>query len=778
MTDLYTEAVRDAQKLREIAENDAKNRLVEQLTPYIKKVIAKEVAGSSDFFFEQEDELEQDETQQQPGQQQQVPADPQGMGEPMATTEPANTVDPTQTLSPDLGNQPAQPVQQAPVPSPEGADEVDATMPDEDGKIVVDFDDLFVDADEDKVTITPDQPEQPGTVAPVEPTTDQAAAAPQADATAQQPEQGQEGEIDLLAGTEEEEEGPTPPLSAEGVSFKEYNRVLSNISERIDRAYFTGRVTDISKGALKQRLFDLLEALDNMRDRGVISGKQARLNENKLEFLFLKLKEARLSNSYKKEDQDKGTDMTSLKEFAAKLFEEDENLAQDSVSADETGLATDEEYSKHAADVSGVDPKLGGPEDVEATQDGSKLSEEMKGGTAGSVDADSVSGDVESDKPWDEGEPVIDEEEQDETVNRSMNENAPEANTDAHDDVVEGAGGFGDTNEEPVSEFEVDDEELAEAVRSIRKENIKRKLEALREASDGKEEESWEDGEPEGGEDGSLDNLKEGMYEMDDDFVDEEEMDEGDLVLSVDLPQEVEEELAALGIDDLDVDVDLNVSDVEDEEDEAEGFEDDDEEEIEVVDDEEGSEEEDVLLTDREDPSVTDRGAVEDDVGPLDDPDYGPRNESKARHLVRKNKILERKLAKAAKLIEAKNRKLDNLNKQLVETNLFTSKAVYYSQFLQRALTEKALSKKALKQIVEHLDRGKSVAETKAIYTKIRRKLDEHANASRKLGGSSSKVTRPGSANLTEAAQPQVGQDSSAQSPNRWQVLAGIKKTD
>jgi len=753
MTDLFTEAVRDAEKLKEIAEADAKKALIEELTPYIKKVIAKEAMGSSDFFFEQEDEEEVSP---------QLPPDPQGMGGTQPTTAPAGTTDPTQTVAGELGDQTVD----APVPAPGGEDLVGASMPDEDGKIVVDFEDLFVDADSDQVTITPGEaPLQaagaPAGAQPTQPTEPAAVPAPE---TA-----GPAAPVQPAAGEPTEEEEEVAPLPTEAVSYKEYNRVLSNISERIDRAYFSGRVSDITRSSLKKRLFDLVEALDGMRDRGLITNKQARLNENKLEFLFLKLKEAGLDNSYLKKEQGKGTDMTSLKEFAAKLFEEDENLAKDSAHTGESGLKVDDEYSRHAADVSGVDPHLGGPEDVEVAQEG-KLAEEMKGGTAGSVDADAISGDVH-DRPWDEAEPVVDEEDQDQTVTRSMNENSADANTDANDDVAEGAAGFGDTNEEPVAEFEVDDAELAEAVRAIRKENIKRKLDALREASDGKEAESWEDAEPEGGDDGSHENLedrkhksnlkmKESMYEMD--MMEDDDLgvdDAADLVLSVDLPPEVEEELAALGVDDLDVDVDLNV-----------GAED---EEVEIVDDED--DEMDVDLGG----DVDDMESAEEDMVLADEMEEAMHMESrKFKHLARKNRLLEKKLAKAVKLLEARGKQVEGLNRQLAETNLFTSKTVYYSKFLQRALSEKALTKKALQQIVEHLDKGASVAETKAIYTKIKRRLDEHASASRKLGGSSSKVTKPGSANLTEAAQPQAGHDSNGQSANRWQVLAGIKKVD
>lgn len=768
MTDLFTEALKDAEKLREIAEQDAKNRLIEKLTPYIKRVIAKEVAGSTDFFFEQDEEPELVPP----------PSDPQGMGGPMATTAPANTTDPTQVADVGLADQPMA----APIPGPEGGELVGASMPDQEGKIVVDFDDLFVDAGTDQVTITP------GT-APVQPTG--AMASPEA--TAAPAALGAEAvpapETAVPAGaapapvapTGEEEE--VPPLPAEAVSYKEYNRVLSYISERIDKAYFVGNISDISRNSIKQRLFDLMEALDGMRNKGLITSKQARLNENRLEFLFLKLKEAGLDNSYLKKEQGKGTDMTSLREFAAKLFEEDENLAKDSVSTGETGVKVDDEYSRHAADVSGVDPKLGGRKDLKAAQEDKLVAEEMKGGTAGSVNADSISGDVHE-LPWNEGEPVVAEEDQDKTVTKSMKEaSGPDAKPGAHKEVSSAAMGFGDTTEEPCAEFEVDDAELAEAVRSIRKENIKKKLDALREASDGKDTKSWEDGEPEGGEDESHDNLKdkknegsklkkpkvkkEGMYEMDMDMdadVGGEEAVAGDLVLSIDLPPEVEEELAALGVDDLDVDVALNVG----------GAGDEGDEEVELVDDEDmggeegASAEEDMVLADDAD----DMGDMEEMAMPEG------MMESKSGHLARKTKLLEKKLSQALRMLEEKEKQVEGLNKQLAETNLFTSKAVYYSKFLQRALSEKALTKKSLQQIVEHLDKGTTVAETKAIYTKIKRRLDEHATASRKLGGSSSKVTKPGSASLTEGAQPQTGHESEGPTPNRWQVLAGIKKVD
>lgn len=740
MSDLFSEALKDSQKLREIAEQDAKNAIVEAITPYIREMIAKEVANPTDFFFEQDEEPE---TLEQPV------ADVQGMGGATPTVQPATTVDPTtaNNLGPDLGNTATAPL------TPEGEKVVNATMPDEDGKITVDFQDLFID--DGKLTLAKDQLSK---LAPVQAKGEEMALEPTVEPgmapTAAQP---------AVAAPETAAPDASLQLPTESLSYKEYGIAFSNIAERIDRAFFAGKITDVGRETLKQRIFDLLEAVDLMKEKGLITAKQARLQENKLEFLFIKLKEAGLRNSYSmKNNEDKDTTMKSLKEFAAKLFEEEQNLAQDSASTGETGNKVDDAASKHAADVSGVDPKLGGRKDIEVA--GKSLTE-----------GDALPGSDDPDEePWEKGEPVVAEEDQAGSMNEAS---GPDAKPGAHKEVSPAAMGFGDTDEEPETaglaaesvEYEIDSDELAEAIRDIRKEGIRDKMRKLAEASDGKDAESWEDAEPEGGKDESQKNLKEGTMDetcMEDvdgmpaaDDEDEGLVDDGgvaDLVLSIDLPPEVEEELAQLGLtdDDLDVDVELNVGDLDGMDDDAE---------VEIVDDDEdmngpGSEEQDMLMADEMAEGMM---------------------EGKKNHMDRKHKLLEKKLLRAAKLLEEKNKELTELKKQLVETNLFTAKAVYYSKFLQRALTEKALTKKALQQIVEHLDKGKTVAETKAIYKKIETKLNEHVTASRKLDGSSSKVTKPGSANLTEGVAPQAGHEIlDGQTSDRWKQLAGIRRAE
>lgn len=742
MSDLFSEALKDSQKLREIAEQDAKNAIVEAITPYIREMIAKEVANPTDFFFEQDEEPEQ------------PVADVQGMGGATPTVQPATTVDTTtaDNLGTGLDNAATAPL------TPEGEKVINASMPDEEGKITVDFKDLFID--DGSLTLGK---EHLAKLAPVQAKGEEIppVAAPVAAPTASQPAVAPE-----TVSPEASLELPT-----ESLSYKDYGVAFGNIAERVDRAFFTGKITDVGRETLKQRIFDLLEAVDLMKEKGLISAKQARLQENKLEFLFIKLKEAGLRNSYSmKNNEDKDNTMKSLKEFAAKLFEEEQNLAQDSASVGETGLKVDDEASKHAANVSGIDPKLGSRKDV---------------GVAGKslAESDALPGSDDPDEePWERGEPAVTEENQDKAATRSMKEaSGPDAKPGAHKEVSPAAMGFGDTDEEPETaglaaeavEYEIDANELAEAIRDIRKESIRNKMRKLSEASDGKDSESWEDAEPEGGKDESHKNLKEGSLDeymedaMGESMVeDSHELDAdmagddagmADLVLSIDLPPEIEEELAQLGLSDEDVDVDVqvNVGDLEDMDDDAE---------VEIVDDEEedmagpGSEEQDMLMADEMAESMM---------------------EGKKNHMDRKHKLLEAKLLRAEKLLKEKNKEVTELKKQLAETNLFTAKAVYYSKFLQRALTEKALTKKALQQIVEHLDKGKSVAETKAIYKKIESKLNEHITASRKLDGSSSKVTKPGSANLTEGVAPQAGHNNlDGQTSDRWKQLAGISRKE
>lgn len=687
MSDLYKEALLDAKRLKEVAEIDAKNRIMERISPVVKEMISKEIRKglvTENFFTEQEEE----ETApgmpgiEEVGETEEVPTATVDDGD-----EPDTTVDPSQELPADLGNQPAS-ASDAPI-TVAGSDLMQMTVPDEEGKITVDFNDLFVGGgDEEEVVDNAATEEAPVT------TDDTSSVAPEVeDATTM-------------------EDDSMMPSVTEAIQFNKFRKGLLETSHKIDMVYFRKRpVSSIAEQALKNNLFSLMEQLDSLSDRGILSKKETKNNENKLDFLFSKLKEATSNNSYMK-TQEENNDMASLKEFAARLFEEDE-------------------MADHAKEQSGVSPELGGePEDLD-------FSDECV------TDAKPVN------SHWADAEP--------------LSENSAAANSDANDDIALGSAGFGDTDEEPSVEFEIDERELMEAIRKIRKEN---------------KEKSWEDGKPEGGKEPALCHLDEQLdaleselddsidsYESDLDDVDglgdvdgdvEDlgavsvgDMDGADLTLSIDLPDELEALLADFDQDDFDVDV--AVAGAEDSDDDADDSDDSDEEdedeEIEV-----GGEEEELLLDDGDDVVVSES--------------------RKVRALRKQLKVYEARLARARRLLEAKNKEAKVLETQLLETNLFTAKTVYLNKFLMR----EGLSKATQRSIVEFLDKAKTIAEAKAVYGKIKNRLNESKSTSRKLVGSSSKVATPGSVKLHENSQKQAASGQNGVfNTARWKELAKIK---
>jgi hypothetical protein len=786
-SNLFAEALADAKQLRELATEQAKERLMRELAPQIRRMIAEE--SRDEFFVEQDEEQEE-------------VAPP---GAPVAPTGQAAA--PT---SPDLGDQ----ATEAPVQAPEEESTLSATMPDEEGKITVDFTDLFVD--DGSVTLDLSQlPPVPGAVETQPP-------APAPEPAFQGPE--------FTPGPEEEEEEEEPapvgpPVSGESLSYPEWQAVYAETAHRVDRLLFSStKPTKLTLETIKHRLMDLLESVDLLRNSGGMTTRLAKKHELQLEFLFLKLKEARMHNSYPRKDGDDS--MKSLKEYAAMLFEEEENLAQDSVSTGDTGLAVDGEASEHAEKVSGVQP-------------GVDLTEDTGGaGVAGSVDEPPISEEMPGEVPWEDGQEPLAE--------ASTEDGADEAG--ANENVAKGAAGFGDTTETPEARpfeeslvFEVSDAELIEAIRSVRKEAIKKKIRKLRESdlqTDVEEDSSWEEGEPEGGSDPSHEKLEEQakrrrrrakLKEMDmkraplhedtgddsdDDVLMVDDEDLADLVVSIDLPPEVEAELASMGEEEVEVDVAVGAAGGE----ESEGDEADDLLDLGGLGDEDGSSEvEDVLDVDDLDmiedaEAEAEEGSEEEDMMLSDDSMYESiRRRHRARQKERADKSSGRTQARM-RMLEARSLRLRRhvaklqgqlkrkpagvpskavvtenarLKRELADTNLFTARVVYYSKFLQRALSEAALTKKALQQIAEHLDRGKTVAETKAIYKKISQRLNEHLAASQKLGGSSSSATKSGSATLTEGRQDQQVQVPTSQvlgsdlsgvvlDTSRWQKIAGI----
>jgi hypothetical protein len=140
------------------------------------------------------------------------------------------------------------------------------------------------------------------------------------------------------------------------------------------------------------------------------------------------------------------------------------------------------------------------------------------------------------------------------------------------------------------------------------------------------------------------------------------------------------------------------------------------------------------------------------------------KNEAAVRKVVKKNRILESKLAQHKKAIR-------KMKGQLSEMNLFNAKLLYANKLMQN----RDLSIKQQRKIVESLDNAKTLNEAKILFeglttslssSKSRKSGNLAEGSNRRLIGSSSRSTSSAqSSNLNESV-----------ALNRWATLAGIKK--
>jgi hypothetical protein len=705
MTDLYKDAIAEAKKLREVAVDEAKSKIIEAIAPYVQNMITQETNKLSGLLFEEEDM----------SGMQNVPNN-------SANEAPVATVD---------------------------AGPVSLPLPDEDGKIVLDFDQLF-SASADGDTVEPVGLDQVAPAQAMPPEPSEPAPIGAAEDMVSEPTDSASDAVASTPTSPEDENAPT--LTESVMSYDKFVQTMSEINFKIDYALHRGnRINDIVQESMKNKLFSLLENLDKLHETGKVSPKMAKINEKRLEFLFLKLKEAGLNNSYNQAKDKENAMSKSLKEFAASLFESEdqESLAMDSASTGKTGVPVDHEMTDHAMDQSGISSEV---DDLFA--EGLEASETVStagAGTAGSVDADELLGlDIEE-MPHEEGEPLAEEVE------------------------AEGHAGFGDTDEDPVAApemfFEVDEEELKEAVRAIRKENFIKKARAIKEAKLKKEmkDKGWEEGKPPK-DDASKAVLKKEVKKTMPKTKKRTVREDVELVLGLDLPDEVEDLL-----DPEDMEVDVEVRHEDEEEHDLEMSDDDDDLEM------SGDDDDSLLLVDDEDEaedmdsedemSMGDEGVSDEEAKALME---STRRAHKAnRRLFETAKAAKREVATFKQLAESRKKNLIGLKKELAETNLFLSKLLYLNKFLQM----EGLSRKQKQHIVEHLDKAKTIAEAKEVYGKIKNKLNE-ATTSGKPTGSSSKAVGTGSARLTESVN---GTNGSGVDPvvgtfDRWQTLAQIKK--
>ena len=550
------------------------------------------------------------------------------------------------------------------------------------------------------------------------------------------------------------------------------------VAEKIDYLYFRGSVPMLVKESLKSKLFTLCEKLDEMVNEDIISSKKARLAENKLEFLFMKLNEAESNTSYK---ENKGASMTTLKEFAAKLFEEDA-----------LGPATADKAQAHANKVSGVAPGNDLFKEGEApkTDEVKKEDADMASMTEALLGEDApassnfgdgkVEGDAETKSPKVHNPDALIKE-----PGAGIVESAPASSNFGDGDKSKGAETVspkvhkGDALVDEKgnnSILEFDEKELREAVAKLRKENLARRLAAVKKeaALKGTDKDghlkppSVPEGDqgsqkPAGGKAPAQEELKECGMEM------ETAMGTGAAPAAGASPMPMED--APMGGEGGEVELTFSI-DVDDleallngatEQFDAEpvtggeGMPSDDELGIDLVSDDDAPAGDEGAVADKKDePMLMDKGEDKD--------------ESKVPAMVTKeNKKAPAKaplneaavIAKAAKTVKT-------LQTQLSESQLLTAKSLYVAKFAVR----EDLSKKQKQKIASYIDKTKTLAEAKETYNKIKKILSESATS--QLTGSASKPTSTGSAKLTEStATSKVGEIETA----RWKLLAGIKES-
>lgn len=175
-----------------------------------------------------------------------------------------------------------------------------------------------------------------------------------------------------------------------------------------------------------------------------------------------------------------------------------------------------------------------------------------------------------------------------------------------------------------------------------------------------------------------------------------------------------------------------------------------DDDTIEIVDDETGSEEEEMSSSDEEDE--------------VDDEELAALAESK-------------KLPVASKLVK-ENKEL----KSYVSENEF---ALAKSLYLNKLFFESNLSVELKRKIARVMDEAKTLAEAKSVYNRTKAVI-KNSNGSApakssnttRIAGTSAGVTKPGSTAkpLNESVGAKFGSEP-VFNPERWQVLAGIKKS-
>lgn len=704
---LYDEVLVEAKKLKQIAEQDAKNAIIEDITPHIRKLIVSELAGKSNPLFEEEDKA---------------------LASSADVTAPADTAGSVAIAAPGTPAPDNAAVVGGPMDAPikvAGADALNMPMPGADGKLVVDFDDLFVSAkpgeeesgDEGSGSAEA-SPEVPGGV----PSPTPVDVSPSGSAAAE-PSHADTGELNPPPAGPEAAPEPEPAMEETYALFAES---LDRTAKKVHQAYSSkSGVPSLVKEALQDKLFQLLETLENLSAKKLVSERLQKISENRLEILHCKLKEAVVTNTYLRTEGTDAMASKSLKEMAAKLLAESETIpggpvtspadvhkTEKSMKVDNAEEAAADKAGTHAMKI--TEPTVTLKTEVAALR---ALEEELKAlvsedsgsslvaepgkqnlaGAASSIPNKKVS-EVDPTKtpaggPTNPASHV-----------QGVSENIEHSKDTGSEEEVDRSSTGHPVKKEVVA---VSKKGLAEQTKKIKAEALRKQIVALHEK------------------------LKECGMSMEGDALPapgmarkQSVMGEDDVVVNFNFDlADLVPELGKLGDDD-----EIEISDDE---------EDDDLSALVGIEDE-GEDEEDLSVGGREEKELPLTEAIKRGRGPA------------TRKALNENKVLKAKLA---------------------QEELFNAKVVH----LQPFLNNKNLTKEQKQRIVEHLDRGTTVDEVKVIYGRLKTVLENIGKAKTKAG-SSSKVGTPSGAKLNENVNQYEGAVLVEAERNRLMELAGIRR--
>lgn len=722
---LYEEALADAKKLKEVAEADAKQAIVEEITPYIRKMIAETIVGKSHPILEDVgDEL----PMPTPDATGAAPDDASSMG----------VASPTADASLPVGAPGASPsgaVVGGPTDAPiqvTGADALNMPMPGPDGKLVIDFDDLFIPAEPGETEETGD--EGPASAASLEVPGGMPDSTP---VDVNPAPTGADPSMGADAGMPPTEEEPAPIQEPQMETYEMFAEAVDTTARRVHRAYSSKGVPSLVKEALQDKLFSLVEALEKLTEKKVISENLNEIFESRLEILHLKLQEAVVGNTYM---GNTGNNMASkaLKDYAARLLEGTDTVEGGDIKSPADSFKTEKPMTVKNANDGAADKaathaqKLTEPTVTLQTEAAAlaKLEEELKALIAES-EGDSLADDEGKQKLAGAASSIPDKAvgQVDVTKSTSSDSTNPASYVQGVKEEFEHNKDNGSEEEVKKEGAAVSGKALNERSKSIKAESIRKQIAALREE------------------------LKECGMEM--------ELESNALPAPGVAPKK-----SVMGEDDTVINFNFDLADLVPD---LAGVGDDDE--IEIVDDGDGAGSDLGLggSDGGDDLSALSSGGdsgssgLPSDLGGSSSSDSGPSGGSDLG-----GSSDEPKDEPSKALAENKA-----LKKQLAEQQLFNAKVVH----LQPFLSNKNLTKEQKQKIVEFLDRGRTIDEVKTIYTKVKTVTESKARAK---AGSASRTTGTGAASLNESTNRveniYEGATLVEGERNRLMELAGIRR--